>query len=158
MRHVRSQSAWSVLLKEDINKLHQLLEARKTELISHLHQTTQRKLKSLADQIETTHAKLSSCLEFVRRSLRTDHSQREVLMKTTIVQQVNHHIPTRPAQAQHRSQYCSFYIRRFHQGVPELWASSVQAGLSESLGMLCHREGCGGSSSMGDIYCSSSSH
>ena len=72
-------------------RLHEIIDVRKTELINQLHRKTQEKLKGLAvqrDELETILAKLSSCLEFVRESLETS-SQGEVMkMKTTIIKQV----------------------------------------------------------------------
>ena len=70
--------------------VHEALEVRKTELIGHLHQMTQKKLKDLAaqrDQIETTQAQLGSCIDFIKESFKTTSSQGEVLrMKTSITQ------------------------------------------------------------------------
>ena len=70
--------------------VHEALEVRKTELIGHLHQMTQEKLKSLAvqrDLIETTQAQLGSCIDFIKESFKTTSSQGEVLrMKTSITQ------------------------------------------------------------------------
>ena len=57
-----------------IRGLHQLLDVRKTELISVLYQKTQAKLKGLVtqrDELETIQAQLSSCLDFVWKSLET---------------------------------------------------------------------------------------
>ena len=54
-------------------RLREVLTVRETELISHLHKTTQGKLKGLAtqrDQIETTLAQLDSCLHFMRESIK----------------------------------------------------------------------------------------
>ena len=72
------------------NVVHDTLEVRKTELIGHLHQMTQEKLKSLAvqrDQIETTQAQLGSCIDFIKESFKTTSSQGMVLrMKTNITQ------------------------------------------------------------------------
>ena len=72
-------------------KLQRILDTRKTELIGQLHLITQRKLKKLAvqrDQLETTLAQLSSCLGFMKESLKTG-SQEEVLsMKSSVVKQV----------------------------------------------------------------------
>ena len=65
-------------------KIQSILDARKTELISRLHQITQRKLKGLAvqrDQLETTLARIRSCLGFMRDSL--ESNQAEVLMMKT---------------------------------------------------------------------------
>ena len=67
------------------------LDVKKTELIGQLHQVTQRKLKELAaqrDQMETIQAQLSSCLDFVRESLRTGSQGQVLKMKTNIVKQV----------------------------------------------------------------------
>ena len=70
-----------------VKRLYDILDARKTELIDNLHQITQRKLKDIAvqrDEMETTQAKLSSCLEFTIENLKTG-SQGEILkVKTTI--------------------------------------------------------------------------
>ena len=76
-----------------IRGLHQLLDVRKTELISTLYQITQDKLKGLAtqkDEMETIQAQLSSCLDFVRKSLEIEtESQGDVLMtKINIVKRV----------------------------------------------------------------------
>ena len=80
-------------------KLQRILDTRKTELIGKLHHITQRKLKKLAvqrDQLETTLAQLSSCLGFMRESLKTG-SQEEVLsMKSSVVKQVKELTTTFP--------------------------------------------------------------
>ena len=87
------RAAVEVNIDNTFRQIHEALDARKTELISQLHQITQKKLKALAvqkDQIETTQAQLNSCLEFIRESLEKNNSHGEVLMmKTTIVKQVN---------------------------------------------------------------------
>ena len=74
-----------------INELHQVLDIRRTELISCLHQLTQRKLKDLAaerDQAETVHAQLSSCQDYMKQSMRTDRWGEALKMKTTVLKQV----------------------------------------------------------------------
>ena len=74
-----------------INELHQVLDIRRTELISRLHQLTQRKLKDLAaerDQAETVHAQLSSCQDYMKQSIRTDRWGEALKMKTTVLKQV----------------------------------------------------------------------
>ena len=74
-----------------VNELHQVLDVRRTELIGRLHQLTQRKLKDLAaqkDQAETVHAQLSSCQDFMKQSLETDHWGEALKMKTTVLKQV----------------------------------------------------------------------
>ena len=74
-----------------IGRLQAILEARKTQLISQLHQITQSKLKSLAaqrDQLETTLAQLGSCQHFMKKSMETDSHCDVLKMKTSVVKQV----------------------------------------------------------------------
>ena len=74
-----------------IRRLHKLLDVRKLELISVLHQITQAKLKDLAtqrDEMETIQAQLSSCLDFVGKSLETESLGDVLMMKRNIVKQV----------------------------------------------------------------------
>ena len=69
-------------------RLREALTVRETELIGQLHQMTQAKLKGLAaqrDQIETTLAKLNSCLW---ESLRTGNKSNKLLVKSNTVQKV----------------------------------------------------------------------
>ena len=78
-------------IHDAIRRLHQLLDIRKTELISVLHQITQAKLKGLAtqrDEMETIQAQLSSCLDFVRKSLEIESQGDILMMKKNIVKQV----------------------------------------------------------------------
>ena len=74
-----------------IKRLHGLLEARKVELLGQLDQITQQKLKNLAaqrDQVELVQTQLSSCCDFVNKSLQTG-SQGEILaMKKPVVKQI----------------------------------------------------------------------
>ena len=72
-------------------RLREVLTVRETEIINQLHLTTQGKLKDLAaqsDQIETTLAKLNSCLHFIGESLKTGNEQDVLMMKTNTVNQV----------------------------------------------------------------------
>ena len=78
-------------IHDAIRELHQLLDIRKTELISVLYQITLAKLKSLAtqrDEMETIQAQLSSCLDFVRKSLETESQGGVLMIKGNIVKQV----------------------------------------------------------------------
>ena len=78
-------------IHDTINELHQVLDVRRTKLISCLHQLTQRKLKDLAaerDQAETVHAQLSSCQDYMKQSIRTDRWGEALKMKTTVLKQV----------------------------------------------------------------------
>ena len=72
-------------------RLQETLYVRKTKLIGQLHQITQRKLKDLAiqrDQMETILAQLSSCLDFIKKSLKTDSQEEVLMMKSNIMNQV----------------------------------------------------------------------
>ena len=72
-------------------RLQEVLTVRETELIGHLHKTTQGKLKGLAakrDQIETTLAQLDSCLHFMRESIKAGNERNVLMMKTNTVHQV----------------------------------------------------------------------
>ena len=72
-------------------RLREVLTVRETEIIGHLHKITQGKLKGLAaktDQIETTLAKLDSCLHFMRESIKAGNESNVLMMKTNTVHQV----------------------------------------------------------------------
>ena len=72
-------------------RLREVLTVRETELIGYLHKTTQGKLKGLAtksDQIETTLAKLDSCLHFMRESIKAGNESNVLMMKINTVHQV----------------------------------------------------------------------
>ena len=78
-------------IHKTIQQLQDALEARKTELIGKLDQITQQKLKTLAaqrDQIELVQTQLSSCLDFVKESLRTGSEGEILAMKKPVVKQV----------------------------------------------------------------------
>ena len=78
-------------IKENFHLIHKALEARQEELIAHLDQMTQQKLKNVAaqrDQLELVATRLKSCCVFLQESLRTG-SQVEILAMTApFVQQV----------------------------------------------------------------------
>ena len=78
-------------IHKTIRQLQEALEVRKTELIGRLDQITQQKIKTLAaqrDQIELVQTQLSSCLEFVKESLRTGSEGEILAMKKPVVKQV----------------------------------------------------------------------
>ena len=91
-----------------ISGLHQLLDVRKTKLISVLHRITQAKLKDLATQrnkMETIQAQLSSCLDFVRNSLETENQGDMLTMEKKCIESsegTDHAFPTRHLEAKHR--------------------------------------------------------
>ena len=78
-------------IHKTIRQLHEALEVRETELIGQLDHITQKKLKTLAaqrDQIELVETQLSSCLDFVKESLRTGSEGEILAMKKPVVKQV----------------------------------------------------------------------
>ena len=78
-------------IHKTIRQLQEALEVRKTELIGQLDQITQQKLKTLAaqrDQIELVQTQLTSCLDFVKESLRTGSEGEILAMKKPVVKQV----------------------------------------------------------------------
>ena len=74
-----------------VQQLHEMLEARKTELMGKVDEYADQKVKNLAaqkDEVETVHTQLVSCLSFVKESLRTG-SQGEVMkIKKTVMKQI----------------------------------------------------------------------
>ena len=78
-------------IQKVVQQLHEMLEARKAELMGKVDEYADQKIKNLAaqkDEVETVQTQLASCLSFVRESLRTG-SQGEVMkMKKTVVKQM----------------------------------------------------------------------
>ena len=78
-------------IKKEIEKLYNILELRKAELLSKVNEEGQKKLKRLAtqkDEMETVQTQLVSCLTFVKESLKTG-SQGEVMkMKKGVSRQI----------------------------------------------------------------------
>ena len=93
------QAAIEVDVHKTFRRLREVLNVRETEVIGQLHQMTQRKLKELAvqrDQIETTLARVGSCIGFMRESLQTGSQGEVLLMKTAVVKQVKELTATFP--------------------------------------------------------------
>lgn len=93
-KHRDDISSQQATIKDNIQvtfkRLREVLSARETELIGQLHQTTQDKLKGLGmqvDQIETKLAQLTSCLSFIRESLKTGNEKDVLMMKMNTARQ-----------------------------------------------------------------------
>ena len=72
-------------------RIREILTMRETELIGKLHRMTQVKLKGLAgqiDDIETTLARLKSCLYFTRESVKKCNEREVLMMKGNTIHQV----------------------------------------------------------------------
>jgi len=108
--------------------LQEALEVRKTELIGQLDQITQRKLKILAaqkDQIELVQAQLSSCLDFVKESLRTGSEGEILAMKKPVVKQVEEITTEFKAEVLVPQERADI---RFSASIPELTKTCQQFG------------------------------
>ena len=78
-------------IQQQIQKLHELLEARKAELINQFDEQVQVKMKSLVaqkDELETSLAQLDSCVSFVRETLRTGSKGEVTKMKNMVMKQI----------------------------------------------------------------------
>ena len=78
-------------IHKHIDRLHQTIEQRRTELVGQLNQLTQQKLKGLAaqrDQCELVQTQLSSCLDYVEGSLKTGTEGEILAMKTPVLKQI----------------------------------------------------------------------
>ena len=123
-----------------VQQLHEMLEARKAELMGKVNEYADQKIKNLAaqkDEVETVQTQLASCVSFVRESLRTG-SQGEVMkMKKTVMKQMKEmtgnfkpdkltpceaadlkFLPS-PQLAQACQQFGEVYARMVHDIVPE---------------------------------------
>ena len=115
-------------IHKTIRQLQEALEVRKTELIGQLDQITQKKLKTLAaqrDQIELVQTQLSSCLDFVKESLRTGSEGEILAMKNPVVKQVEE------ITAEFKAEILASHERadiRFSASTPELTQTCQQFG------------------------------
>ena len=85
------QAALQAQIHKSSQQLHEIIVLREKELTNKLNYITQEKLSQLAsqrEQIETTLAKLGSCLDMVKEKLRTGRQGVVLRMKTTLVKQV----------------------------------------------------------------------
>ena len=85
------QKAIEADIGRSIQQAHEILEARKQELIGQLEQETRQKLKSLAaqqDQFELVGTQLKSCQDFVQESLRTGSEGEILAIKKPMVKQI----------------------------------------------------------------------
>ena len=88
---VEQQKAIEADIERSIRQAHEILEARKQELIGQLEQETRQKLKSLAaqqDQFELVGTQLKSCQDFVQESLRTGSEGEILAIKKPMVKQI----------------------------------------------------------------------
>ena len=115
-------------IHKTIRQLQEALEVRKTKLIGQLDQITQKKLKTLAaqrDQIELVQTQLSSCLDFVKESLRTGSEGEILAMKKPVVKQVEEITAKFKAEALVPHERADI---RFSANTPELTQTCQQFG------------------------------
>ena len=87
-------------VKDLQQKFHEMLEARKRELLNRLDEISQGKLKSLTaqkDRLETTQAQLHSCEGFVRQSIKTECQSEVLKMRKAIIYQAKELMTEYPA-------------------------------------------------------------
>ena len=85
------QASVEASIQQQVQELHEMLNARKAELLEQLHQQTEAKLKNLAAQrseLEAVHSQLSSCVTFVKDSLRTGSEEEVMKMKPVVMKQI----------------------------------------------------------------------
>ena len=78
-------------IKKEIEKLHNILELRKAELLSKVKEEGQKKLKRLAtqkDEMETVQTQLVSCLTFMKESLKRGSRGEVMKMKKGVSRQI----------------------------------------------------------------------
>ena len=77
-------------IQQEIRKLHEILEARKAELVGQMKQFihTKKNLAAQKDEVEIVHTQLASCLSFVRESLRTGSQGEMMKIKKGVMKQI----------------------------------------------------------------------
>ena len=78
-------------IHKEINLLQQILEKRRTELLSKLDHLVRLKLKNLAtqrDQVELVQVKLSSCLDYVEGGMKTGTEGEVLVMKAPVLKRI----------------------------------------------------------------------
>ena len=90
----KQQNATEIDIHNTITQIHEALDIRKGELIRQLQKITQLKLKNLAaqrDKIGIVQAQLSSHLLLLKESLKANNQRNLLLIKSTIVKQIEEH-------------------------------------------------------------------
>ena len=85
------QATLEAQIHQEIDRLHQLLDQRRAQLVSELGILCQQKLKSLSaqrDQVEITQVKLSSCLEYAEGGLQTGTEGEILAMKASVLKRI----------------------------------------------------------------------
>lgn len=85
------QAAVEASIRQQVQELHEMLNARKAELLEQLHQQTEVKMRNLAVQrseLEAVQSQLAGCLTFVKDSLRTGSEEEVMKMKPVVMKQI----------------------------------------------------------------------
>ena len=85
------QAAVEASIRQQVQELHEMLNARKAELLEQLHQQTEAKMRNLAVQrseLEAVQSQLAGCLTFVKDSLKTGSEEEMMKMKPVIMKQI----------------------------------------------------------------------
>ena len=86
------KTTFETQIHTEIDKLHQLLDQRRAELVAQLNVSVQKKLKELAaqkDLVETTQTKMSSCLEYAEAGLETGTEGEVMRMKAPVLRRID---------------------------------------------------------------------
>ncbi len=78
-------------IHKEIDEQHRLWDQRRAELVGELDMLTQQKLKDLEaqrDQVEITHVKLASCLEYAEGGLKTGTDGEVLEMKSSVLKRI----------------------------------------------------------------------
>ena len=78
-------------IEQEINRMHQLIDRRKEQLMGELNMLTQQKLENLAaqkGQVKITQAKLNGCLEYAEGGLQTDIESVALVRKAPVLKRI----------------------------------------------------------------------
>ena len=79
------------MIEHEIKQLHDIIEARKNELLKQVDDEIQRKLRNLdsqRDELQTAHDQLSNCLSVVNMSLAMGSDEEIVMMKDDMIKNI----------------------------------------------------------------------
>ena len=85
------QATVEASIRQQVQELHEMLNARKAELLEQLHQETEAKMRNLAAQrseLEAVQSQLAGCLTVVKESLRTGSEEEVMKMKPVVMKQI----------------------------------------------------------------------
>ena len=85
-----NEATIEAIIHDTFRRLHNVLDVRETDLISHLHQVVLGKrtvLETLKKEMETIQAQLRNCLKLLKQNLKTENEGEILKMKNILVKQ-----------------------------------------------------------------------